>query len=98
MLANPSKTDALNEGRRQAVRKHVIALNGQLEAACKAAAVPCRFDGVSGVPGLEGGRVFNTKFERSDVSSADYFHPSRYGQAKLAAATYAAFGPFTAQK
>jgi hypothetical protein len=88
MLANPSKTDATNEARRQTVRTHVIALNSQLEAACEAAAVLCRFDG---------GKVFGTTFTRTDVSSADYFHPSRYGQAKLAAATYEAFGPFAAQ-
>ena len=89
MLANPSKTDAINEARRQTVRDHVIALNAELTAACTASAVPCRFDG---------GKVFAAQFTRTDVSTADYFHPSRYGQQKLATATYAGFGPFTAQK
>jgi lysophospholipase L1-like esterase len=86
MLANPSKTDATNEARRQKVRNHVIALNAELADACTKATMPCRFDG---------GRVFATQLTRTDVSSADYFHPSRYGQAKLAAATYDAFWPVT---
>jgi lysophospholipase L1-like esterase len=87
MLANPSKTDSTNEARRQRVRNHVIALNAELAKACTAAAVACRFDG---------GKVFATRFTRTDVSSADYFHPSRYGQQKLAQAAYDGFGPFAA--
>jgi lysophospholipase L1-like esterase len=82
MLANPSSTKAVDEQRRQTVRAHVQALNAQLKDACTVAAVPCRFDGNA---------VFNTPFIRSDVSTADYFHPSRYGQAKLAATAWAAF-------
>lgn len=38
--------------------------------------------------------VFNVRFERRDVSQVDYFHPSMYGQAKLADTTWAA-GPYS---
>jgi lysophospholipase L1-like esterase len=83
MLAKPLSTGSTDVARREAVRNHVIALNGQLRDACAAAAVPCRFDGNA---------MFDTAFIRSDVSTADYFHPSRYGQAKLAATAWGAFG------
>lgn len=85
MLANPTSTKQADVDRRNRVRQRVVDFNAQLAAACTAAAVACRFDG---------NRVFTTQFTRSDVSTADYFHPSRYGQAKLAAATYQAFGAF----
>jgi lysophospholipase L1-like esterase len=88
MLANPSSTKATDEQRRQRVRQRVIDFNAQLADACAKAAVACRFDG---------NKVFDTAFVKSDVSTADYFHPSRYGQGKLADAAYTAFGPFAAQ-
>jgi lysophospholipase L1-like esterase len=87
MLANPASTKATDEQRRQRVLQRVRDFNTELQAACTAAPVACRFDGNA---------VFGTAFTRTDVSTADYFHPSRYGQGKLAAATYGAFGPFTA--
>jgi lysophospholipase L1-like esterase len=86
MLANPTSTKQADVDRRNRVQQRVIDFNAELAAACKAAAVPCKFDD---------GKVFGTTFIRSDVSSADYFHPSRYGQQKLAQAAYAGFGPFT---
>jgi hypothetical protein len=39
--------------------------------------------------------VFSYRFERKDVSTRDYFHPSLEGQRVLAAVTWAA-GPFGA--
>jgi lysophospholipase L1-like esterase len=88
MLANPSSTDETDAARRVKVRNHVIALNGELAAACSAATVACRFDG---------NKVFGKELSRTDVSTADYFHPSRYGQAKLADAAFTAFSPFVAR-
>lgn len=41
----------------------------------------------------DGGAVFETAYERADVSSVDYFHPSLAGQARLAEATWQA-GPY----
>lgn len=41
----------------------------------------------------DGGAVFETAYERADVSEVDYFHPSLGGQARLAEATWDA-GPY----
>ena len=88
MLKNPGSTSATDEARRQQVRNRVIAFNTILSEECArittgAAATSCRFDGY---------KVFNTTFALSDISTVDYFHPSIAGQAKLASATYSAFG------
>ncbi|MCU0300884.1 MAG: GDSL-type esterase/lipase family protein [Candidatus Nanopelagicales bacterium] len=83
LLANPLGTSQADVQRRAAVQTRVKEFNAQLALACAAAEIPCRFDGHA---------VFTTPFVKTDVSTADYFHPSRYGQAKLAATTYTAFG------
>lgn len=59
---------------RDAVRRRNVAYNEVLEDVC-GSSVGCRYDE---------GAVFETTFERGDVSSADFFHPSLGGQAKLA--------------
>lgn len=41
----------------------------------------------------DGGAVFETAYERADVSTVDFFHPSLAGQARLAEATWDA-GPY----
>ncbi len=65
---------------RDAVLQHAIAYNQAIATAC--ATVPeCRDDG---------GAVFNLVLTRDDLSTVDYFHPALAGQAKIAAATWAA--------
>lgn len=75
MLAYPG-TDA----DRQAVALREIADNAALALVC-ARFRNCRFDG---------GAVYRQSFTEADISPVDYFHPSLLGQAKLAAATWAA--------
>lgn len=79
LLANPGSTQAADVQRRAAVRQRNIDYNAVLASVC-ASYARCRFDGNA---------VFDTAFARSDVSG-DYFHPSVAGQAKIAAATWAA--------
>jgi hypothetical protein len=38
----------------------------------------------------DGGATYGVQFLARDVSTVDYFHPSPYGQAKLAATEWAA--------
>jgi lysophospholipase L1-like esterase len=84
LLANPWSYSSADVARRARVRQRNIEYNTQLAEVC-AAYVTCRFDGNA---------VFNTAFVRSDVTTRDYFHPSLVGQAKLAAASWAAGYPF----
>ncbi len=65
---------------RQAVVAQEQADNAALASVC-AHFDRCRFDG---------GAVYQSAFAATDVSPVDYFHPSRSGQAKLAAITWAA--------
>jgi lysophospholipase L1-like esterase len=65
---------------RQLVRERNIAFNDVLEQECAQYAA-CRFDGDA---------VFDFRFERSDISRLDFFHPSLAGQARLAQVTWAA--------
>ena len=76
---NPTSTQAADVQRRATVRQRNIDYNAVLAGVC-AEFARCRYDG---------GAVFATAFAASDVSG-DYFHPSVAGQAKLAAATWAA--------
>lgn len=71
---------------RAAVAAQEVADNAVLALVC--AKFPrCRFDG---------GAVYRQSFTATQVSPVDYFHPSVAGQAKLAAATWAAgFWPST---
>lgn len=78
MLDNPTSTAPADVARRDRVRNRVIALNGQLAAACRARA-GCRYDD---------GAVFAHPFTLGELSRFDYFHPSAAGQKTLAAITW----------
>jgi lysophospholipase L1-like esterase len=78
LLANPLSTNQVDIDRRERVKQRNMELNQRLRKVC-AEYIFCRFDG-------EG--VFGTRFETSDVSTRDYFHPSTSGQKKLAAVSY----------
>jgi lysophospholipase L1-like esterase len=80
MLADPTSTDQVDVDRRLRVQQRNIAFNTVLADVC-AQYARCKFDGNA---------VFNTAFSRSDVSKRDYFHPSKAGEAKLAAVTWQA--------
>jgi lysophospholipase L1-like esterase len=78
LLANPSSTKPADTARRAAVQARVNEYNAVLATSC-AATVNCRFDG---------GAVAGTVFDRSHISTRDYFHPSLSGQALLANVTW----------
>jgi lysophospholipase L1-like esterase len=81
MLANPTSTAQTDVDRRARVRQRVIDFNTQLAQACVAYGANCDFDDNA---------VFNYPFVLSQVSTWDYFHPNRSGQAVLASVSYAA--------
>jgi lysophospholipase L1-like esterase len=81
MLANPTSTAQADVDRRARVRQRVIDFNTQLAQACTNYGANCKFDGNA---------VFNYQFVLSQVSTWDYFHPNKSGQAVLASVTYAA--------
>lgn len=66
--------DGADEADRAAAEERNLAYNDVLERVC-GEYEGCRYDE---------GAVFETTFERGDVSPADFFHPSLAGQAKLA--------------
>ncbi len=78
LLANPSSIKPADVTRRASVQTRVDEYNAVLAASC-AATPNCRFDG---------GAVANTVFDRSHISTRDYFHPSLSGQALLANVTW----------
>jgi lysophospholipase L1-like esterase len=84
LLANPLSTEPVDEERREAFRAQVIAYNEALEEVC-AEFKRCIWDDYT---------VFQTGFTTADVATvantptADYFHPSVSGQAKLAEAAW----------
>lgn len=84
LLANPLSTAPADEARRAAFRAQVIAYNEALEEVC-AEFKRCIWDDYA---------VFNSGFTAEDVATvantptADYFHPSVAGQAKLAEAAW----------
>jgi lysophospholipase L1-like esterase len=80
ITANPLSTAPADVDRRQRVHQRVIDYNTALATVCMQYA-NCRFDGNA---------VFNSRFGLSDLSSADYFHPSYAGQTGLAILSYAA--------
>jgi len=80
MTANPLSTAPADVDRRQRVHQRVIDYNTALATVC-AQYTNCRFDDNA---------VFNSGFALSDLSTADYFHPSYAGQTGLAILTYAA--------
>jgi lysophospholipase L1-like esterase len=68
------------ETQRQAVLAREREFNDALAAVCSGY-VNCRFDGYA---------VFNYPFASNQVSTLDYFHPNRSGQAAVAATTWTA--------
>ncbi|WP_031004860.1 SGNH/GDSL hydrolase family protein [Streptomyces sp. NRRL F-5727] len=78
MLADAEDLGAAAEARRTAVRDRVVAYNGVLAEVCAADEL-CRYDG---------GAVFGFRFDESLLSTWDWFHPSRAGQARLAELAY----------
>jgi lysophospholipase L1-like esterase len=66
---------------RDAVAKQVVADNEVLQSVCAAHAATCAWDG---------GATYNVLFEKTDISTVDYFHPSVAGQNKLAGAAWTA--------
>jgi lysophospholipase L1-like esterase len=84
LLDNPTSTAPADVQRRHAVAARVDAYDQQLAAACRAYGKKCRWDG---------GKAHGVHFTLAQVSTLDYFHPSREGQKELAAVTYP--GKFT---
>ena len=82
MLASPTDLGATAEARRQTVKQRNIDFNTILKDTC-AQYIHCRYDNDA---------AFNINFLASDVGTNDYFHPNTNGQAKAAAAAWAA-GP-----
>lgn len=84
LLAEPLSTEPADEARREAFREQVIAYNEALEEVC-AEFKRCIWDEYA---------VFSSGFTTADVATvantptADYFHPSVSGQAKLAEAAW----------
>lgn len=81
LLANSNSTAQADVDRRARVRQRVVDFNTSLAQACAAYGANCDFDGNA---------VFNYPFVLSQVSTWDYFHPNRSGQAVLATVSYAA--------
>lgn len=81
LLANPRSTAAADVQRRQQVATRVVDDNAKIASVC-AGFANCHYDG---------GAAYNVAFTTSDVTTRDYFHPSVSGQAKAAAAIWAAF-------
>ncbi len=75
MLADPTDRSPAAQDRRDRVRARVQAYNAAMQAACDRHAPHCRYDGNA---------VFDHRFGLGDLSTVDYFHPSRRGQATLA--------------
>ncbi len=80
LLANPYSSDPADVRRRAAVAARVNDYNTALAEQC-AAVSRCIFDG---------GAVATIDFTAAQISTVDYFHPSREGQRSIAGATWAA--------
>lgn len=78
MLADADDLGPAAVARRDAVRERVVAYNEVLRDVC-AKDRYCRYDG---------GAVFDFRFTGAQLSSWDWFHPSRDGQARLAEIAY----------
>ncbi len=75
MLADPTDTGAAAQARRDRVRGRVQEYNAVMAAACARHAARCRHDRNA---------VFDYRFDLDHVSTVDYWHPSKKGQATLA--------------
>ncbi len=80
MLARPTSLQRADVERRQRVRQRAIDFNRVLSDVC-AAYAQCRYDR---------GTAFNHHFAASEVSTADYFHPSVTGQRTIASIEWGA--------
>ncbi|MEG9552137.1 MULTISPECIES: SGNH/GDSL hydrolase family protein [Streptomyces griseus group] len=78
MLADADDLGPAAVARRDAVRERVVTYNEVLRDVC-AKDRYCRYDG---------GAVFDFRFSGAQLSSWDWFHPSRDGQARLAEIAY----------
>jgi lysophospholipase L1-like esterase len=81
LLADPRSTSAADVQRRQQVANQVVLDNAEIGSVC-GEFPQCHYDG---------GAAYAVAFTTSDVTTRDYFHPSVSGQAKAAAALWAAF-------
>jgi lysophospholipase L1-like esterase len=81
LLANPRSTASADVQRRQQVASEVVADNAAIASVC-GQFPSCHYDG---------GAAYAVAFTTGDVTTRDYFHPSTSGQAKAAAAIWAAF-------
>jgi lysophospholipase L1-like esterase len=81
LLANPPSSATPDARRRAAVAARVNEYNVALAEQC-ATVTRCIFDG---------GAVSAVNFTPADISSVDYFHPSREGQRAIAEASWNAF-------
>ena len=77
-LQDPGSELAADRRRRAQAREHLVAVNRQLAEVC-ARHARCVFDANA---------VHSWDFRREHISTTDYFHLSRQGQAALAALTY----------
>ncbi len=82
LLANPTSTAPADQQRRDAFRQRIVDYNARLAAVC-AEFAQCQYDGGAG---------FAARFDPSDVSTVDYFHPSAKGQALIADVAWKALG------
>ena len=80
LLVNPWSTSSADQARRLRVQQRTIDDNSAIAAVC-GEFLHCRYDD---------GAAYNLNFTTSDVTTRDYFHPSVAGQAKAAAASWAA--------
>src|SRR5262249_36557736 len=78
LLAQPQSKAPADVARRSLVRTRLVSFNDLLGGVC-AEYAQCVYDR---------GAVYRTRFERADISSRDFFHPSRAGQEKLAAVAW----------
>ncbi len=74
LLQRPQSNAPEDVARRALVRDRLVSFNDVLGDVC-AEYVQCTYDD---------GAAFRTRFDRGDVSSRDFFHPSRDGQELLA--------------
>jgi len=78
MLANPTSTMQADVDRRSRVQQRNKDFNAELKSVC-ATFTQCRFDD---------NKLFMYPFAVNDVSTVDYFHPSRTGQKNISGATW----------
>ncbi|MFI5939383.1 SGNH/GDSL hydrolase family protein [Streptomyces uncialis] len=78
MLKDSDALDSKSQARRDRVREQVVRYNTALKEVC-AKDLRCRYDG---------GAVFGYRFDDTQLSTWDWFHPSKDGQSRLAEIAY----------